>query len=325
MVGRHEEGTPQRPRRTVNTILTNAIVSIKLGVEDYRSEDRGRAISALRNISAGILLLFKEKLIRLAPNETLIKKDFQLVWADGKVSWSAKGDRTIDYQGIKDRFKLVGLGFDFRDTDAIVNQRNRIEHYVADLPIKTLRGTVATAVTVINRFCREHLGQEAAAIFGPETWEVLLAEQAINDAETKACRERMSRVKWPYPELETIITEHHTCRNCGSSLASPVDTDVPLAQLQFSCASCGAIESYTSAVEPAFVSWAAGENYRSIKDGGDAVSDDCDVCLSDMVLASSGYCVACGHEHYAKCAGCGQVFRKGHYCEYCDAMEGRAP
>lgn len=309
----------------MNTILTNAIVSIKLGIEDYLSEDRRRALPALRNISAGILLLFKEKLVRLAPDETLIKRDFHLVWADGKASWSARGDKTIDYQGIKDRFKLVGLSFDFRDTDAIVNQRNRIEHYVADLPVKTLRGTVAKAVTVISRFCREHLGEEAAAIFGPETWEVLLAEQAINGVEAQACRERMSRVKWPYPELETIITENHTCGSCGSSLVSPIDPNASFDELRFSCVSCGVTESYMGAMEPAFASWAAGENYKSIKDGGDAVNDDCDECSSDMVIASRGYCVACGYEHYTTCAGCGQVFRMGHYCEYCDAMDGVAP
>lgn len=150
----------------MNTILANAVVSIKLGIEDYQSPDKLRALSALRNISAGILLLLKEKLVRLSPDETLIKKEFHLVWGDGQASWTAKGDRTIDYYGIKERFKLVGFDFDFRDMDEIVKQRNRIEHYIADIPAKTLRGTLSNAVSVISRFCREHLGVEAATIFG---------------------------------------------------------------------------------------------------------------------------------------------------------------
>ena len=52
---------------------------------------------------------------------------------------------------------------------------------------------------------------------------------------------------------------------------------------------------YASAMEAAFLNWAAGENYRSIKHGGEAVSDDCDNCMSDLALASRGYCVACGY------------------------------
>lgn len=46
----------------MDTILTNAIQSIQIGVEDYRSDDRRRLLSAIRNVQAGILLLCKEKL-----------------------------------------------------------------------------------------------------------------------------------------------------------------------------------------------------------------------------------------------------------------------
>lgn len=99
----------------MSTILENAVASINLGIEDYQSTDRRRTLSALRNISAGILLLFKEKLIRMSLDEMLIKKDFQMQWKDGKASFIVKGDRTVDYGEIKERFKLVGLAFDFSE------------------------------------------------------------------------------------------------------------------------------------------------------------------------------------------------------------------
>jgi hypothetical protein len=44
------------------SILQNAIDSIQVGVEDYNQEDERRNASAIRNIFAGILLLYKERL-----------------------------------------------------------------------------------------------------------------------------------------------------------------------------------------------------------------------------------------------------------------------
>ena len=60
----------------INALLNNAITSIQIGVKDYleSEKDPRRVISAVRNIYAGVLLLFKEKLYRLSPqgsNEVL--------------------------------------------------------------------------------------------------------------------------------------------------------------------------------------------------------------------------------------------------------------
>lgn len=308
----------------MNNILANAIASITLGIEDYKSEGRHRPLSAMRNISAGILLLFKAKLARLAPDEALIKKDFHLVWQDGHASWTAKGDKTIDYHGIQDRFKLVGIRFDFKEMNRIISQRNRIEHYVADVPVEALRDSIANAVNLINRFCREQLEVEAASLFDTDTWQLVLQEKSIHDVEKEACNDRMKQMNWPYPELLTIAVDHYLCGTCESDLISPADPTAPLDQIRFACAACGDTEGYASAMETAFLDWAAGENFRSIKDGGEGVSDYCDSCMSDLVLACRGYCVACGYEHFKHCDRCEQIFRKGHFCEVCDYADGQA-
>ena len=57
-------------------LLDNAVQSIKIGLEDF--DDPKKLISATRNIYAGVLLVFKEKLRRLSPadsNEVLVKKN----------------------------------------------------------------------------------------------------------------------------------------------------------------------------------------------------------------------------------------------------------
>lgn len=43
------------------SILQNAIDSIQVGIEDFEDGDERRNVSAVRNISAGTLLLYKEK------------------------------------------------------------------------------------------------------------------------------------------------------------------------------------------------------------------------------------------------------------------------
>lgn len=307
----------------MSTILENAVASINLGIEDYQSTDRRRALSALRNISAGILLLFKEKLIRMSSDEMLIKKDFQMQWKDGKASFIVKGDRTVDYGEIKERFKLVGLAFDFSDMDLIVRQRNRIKHYVADTPTKALQVTLAKAFNIISKFCREHLGEEAVSMFEYELWRVLLTENAIYEAELKVCDARMEEIKWPFPELKDIFSGYHVCSKCSSDLTSPIDPRANLDDLCFSCASCGNVDAFVDVIEVFFSQWASGENYASIKEGGDAINEECGQCMRDTYLVSKGYCVACGHAPYIVCAGCGQKYWGQHYCEYCDAMAGR--
>ena len=59
------------------SIIQNAIDSIQIGIEDYESADDRRSVSAVRNISAGILLLYKEKLCQLSPEDNNDGDSFQ--------------------------------------------------------------------------------------------------------------------------------------------------------------------------------------------------------------------------------------------------------
>ncbi len=54
-------------------LFENAVLSIQLGVEDYQANDPKRALSAVRNFHAGILLLAKEVLVRAAPGANRIR------------------------------------------------------------------------------------------------------------------------------------------------------------------------------------------------------------------------------------------------------------
>ena len=85
----------------MDTLLSNAVQSIQIGIEDYenRSDDR-RILSAIRNIQAGILLLCKEKLRAMSPagsNEAFIRvKIVPVLQPDGRVSFIGQGEKTLD-------------------------------------------------------------------------------------------------------------------------------------------------------------------------------------------------------------------------------------
>jgi len=60
----------------MNNLLKNAITSLELGIDDYFSKKENRVFSSVRNLYAGILLMYKSKLLDLCPagtDEVLIK------------------------------------------------------------------------------------------------------------------------------------------------------------------------------------------------------------------------------------------------------------
>jgi hypothetical protein len=54
------------------TLFANAIETIQIGVEDLLRNDERRVLSAVRNVHAGVLLLCKEKLRRLSPDDEIL-------------------------------------------------------------------------------------------------------------------------------------------------------------------------------------------------------------------------------------------------------------
>ena len=91
----------------MNKLLENSVSSIQIGVEDYFSNDTKRILSCVRNLSAGILLLFKSKLLDMCPldsKEVLIKKKVIPILKDGQLRFIGKGETTIDVREIQERF-----------------------------------------------------------------------------------------------------------------------------------------------------------------------------------------------------------------------------
>lgn len=286
-------------------IYRNAINAIQVGVEDFNEGSPPRLASAIRNLTAGILLLCKEKLRRLSPvDEILIWKHLTpSLDTSGEVVFASKGKTTVDVQDIMLRFKSCGLELDSALLQKIADVRNRVEHhYVEDA--NQIRGAFADGLMFLSKFMPQHLGVDPQQEIDEEAWQSLVAEKEIEDLLRAECRASYAQMDWP-PLLQEII-EREGCPECSSHLirqTDPANTNAFAAK--WSCRACGYSldnQEWVGRVLPAYF---ATESFIAAKDGGDDPVDTCPECEEEAYLHAEAMCLACGFELEAnKCLVC---------------------
>jgi len=313
----------------MDSILSNAVLSIQLGSEDFKSEDPRRALSALRNITAGILLLFKEKLRRLSPsdsNEVLVKRDTKPQRdADGNVTLVGVGKKTVDWFQIKEHFKALEIDIDFKRMDKVIDHRNEVEHYMTSVPIASLRGVISDSFTIIRDFCHDYLAIEPVELIGAEAWGVLVHEDEVYQEELKRCDDAFKLINWSVPELKDVCN-CFVCPKCFSELIEPIDHTVPTYELQFKCIACGAESDYVDIIQPAVFGHYAVDELIAMQDGGEPVIEECENCEQETFLREASRCLACGYSPLVTCKACGHQYHVSvGYCEPCDYYESCGP
>lgn len=295
----------------MDTILKNAIASIQLGVEDFQSGDERRSLSAVRNLTAGILLLFKEKLRQLSPagsDEVLIKKSIRPTHSTGGgVTFQGEGKKTVDVQEIKERFQSLGVEADFGRVDEVIRLRNDIEHYRTAATAETIKVVLAKSFVVIRDFIAAELNEDPADLLGEPTWGTLLEENEVYERELAACRAAVDEVSWNSAALQQIA-HHIRCQHCGSDLIRPTDPRVEHHhQLEIRCISCGQESLFDDVIEAAVGDFFEWDTYVAMTDGGDQPVATCHECGKETFILDEGKCVACeGELEFTECAICGE-------------------
>lgn len=112
-------------------LLTNAVESLQVGIEDYRSGTRPRLLSAVRNLHSGLLLLFKEALRRESPKDSndvlLMAKIVPARDANDNVVFIGDGNKTVDSQQIRERLEALGIGTDWKRFQRVADARNDVD------------------------------------------------------------------------------------------------------------------------------------------------------------------------------------------------------
>ena len=220
------------------SIMKNAIDSIQIGVEDFENEDERRNISAVRNIVAGILLLYKEKLCQLSPDESkelLIKKYIiPNKDADGKVFFIGKGKNTVDVQSIKDRFGSLGIVVDWKRFNVVNDLRTDIEHYYTIETSDAVREIISSSFILIRDFLSVHLQQDPQEALGKNCWSKLLEVNEVYDAEVNFCKSTIDAIDWNYKTLKSSL-KHLRCSKCHSALIFVPNLEDSYPEIRLQC------------------------------------------------------------------------------------------
>ncbi len=282
-------------------------------------------LSAIRNLHAGILLLYKEKLRRLSPpntNEVLLKQrvEFRKGPSRDLISVGA-GKKTVDVFQIKQRFADLGIQTDWKRFDEINALRNDIEHYFSTANRGAMEGAISNTFLIIRDFIATELAENPQALLGETVWARFLSVSEVFEQERAHCQQALSAIDWESDALAEAVLGL-TCSECGSPLIFPLQSTK---QTEIQCRSCGEVESFEQYAERAILDHFAYANHSAVKDGGEPVSIRCPHCGEEGYILEENQCAICGENCEQTCACCGHAIpaselSDGNLCAYCDHM-----
>lgn len=310
------------------SILQNAIDSIQIGIEDYENGDIRRNVSAVRNISAGTLLLYKEKLCRLSPThdkELLIKQNIRPIQNEnGEILFEGKGNKTVDVQSIRERFSSLNVVVDWKRFDEINGLRNDLEHYYTSKSPDAIREVVAKSFLLIRDFLVNELNENPQELIGDDSWASLLNVAEVYSVEESACKESINKVDWKYQAIEVSL-KHIRCPVCHSSLVHALDDSETYPDINLNCKSCNHEFNFEDIIEQCIDDSLSSEAYMAVKDGEHSPYGSCPECYKSTFIHSEGCCVACEYVmEYQCCEICEDPLTledqwnegKCNYCQY---------
>jgi hypothetical protein len=289
----------------MNTLFDNAVQSLQLGIEDYQANDPRRALSAVRNFYAGVLLLAKEVLVRQVPeadpDEVLGARYKPIPDGDGGVRYEPASHQTIDFATLGARFSDFGLRIDRAALNDLNRIRNAIEHYCTEESRETVREAIAKAFpVVVDLFVQ---AEEAPHEVLGDAWQIMLEVRAVYEAELAKCRATFDRIDW---SSSALAESPFNCPDCNSDLVAQLDpgnTDIQSADCE--CRSCRSKIDAEKAVERALQLHFEWDSYVAAKDGGDDPLETCPECGVEAYVLD-------GEE--VGCAWCGCVLGECGLC-----------
>ncbi|WP_145729104.1 hypothetical protein [Nitrospirillum pindoramense] len=295
----------------MDTLFLNAVQSIQIGIEDYERNDPKRALSAVRNLYAGTLLLAKEVLARQVPgatlDEVLSARYRPAIDPNGELKYVPDGNNTIDFYTIGQRFRDFSIPIDYAALKSLNVIRNEIEHKYCTSSALVVREAIAKAFPVIAQLFRligELPGDELGF-----SWSVMLQVKEVYDRELQECRKTFDRIDWRLP---IILSEYSVCPACKSNLVEQVDANntSPM-DIKARCRVCTLIVRSEIFVEQALRERFFTDMYIAATKGGEEPVQECPQCGAWAFVAGNG-------DEYGIC-GCSLCGETMHRCVVCGA------
>jgi hypothetical protein len=310
------------------SLFENAISSIRMGFEDYRQQDADRDVSAVRNFYAGVLLLTKEALIRVAPNAdpmlVIGGKIKPVPNGVGGIDMQRVGHSTVDFQQIAERAKDFGVQLDRNALRRLNTIRNDMEHHYTSETVAGIREAISRGFPVVASLLRQM--EEDPIELLEDVWSGMLETKVFYEHQLAEARATLNKVKWFSPSIN--VTSFR-CDDCQSELVEQTDpgNDVQKA-VELHCKSCGSFDDIDDAIERAVERLFGIDSYIRVKEtGGPGPVYTCPSCERETLLEEEGGCASCGEavDYTSECMRCGksislQDFLDGMdegLCSYC--------
>lgn len=308
-------------------LIENAIHSIQLGIEDYKSNDPRRPVSAVRNFYAGVLLLGKQCLLSKAPNadpmEVLASNYVPAPDEDGNISYEPVGQKTIDFGELQSRFKKFGLEWPKGNVKRLQKIRNDLEHLFSSEPHDAMKEAIATCFPTIQGFF-DILGIEPADALG-DTWDDMLSVKAFYTQQKTECDDSLAKLPWGQGLYHT---DQYECHNCGSALVKQLDPKNAIAdEINGKCLACGTTIEAQLFVEIVVAGEFGSDDYVAFKDGGEHIISDCLECGNGTYVEAGepNGCWYCEYIVEGDCLRCSTSLSaqnvsadNDQLCSYCD-------
>jgi hypothetical protein len=278
-------------------------------------------LSSVRNLFAGVLLLFKYKIATTVddPNDAyslIFNPPEVLPHTDGSggIEWRPTGNfrrTTIDIENIKKRFRGFGISVDWVVIDQLQDARNQLEHLHPANTMGEVADFVAALVPVLQSFITDEMGEVPAELLG-STWTTMLNHHQFFKATMEACRDEWKAAK--APEGMQNWLNRCQCDECGSTLVRPVAEDIDVGmtfddeKLRYLCVACNNSGEIVPLMIGELVQ--AQGDYNEF-DGEESPVDECDQCNHYTFVVSDGRCHWCEYElEYPECKVCGEMLRQ---------------
>ncbi|AUF96334.1 hypothetical protein CXQ80_11090 [Pseudomonas sp. 02C 26] len=311
------------PELDVDKLRENSMTSIRLGVEDFKrcrveggAGDPARALSSIRNLFAGVLLLFKFKIATCAddpddaaalifnPPEVLPQSD-----GDGGIEWVPVGQfrtTTIDVGTIRKRFEAFGIEVDWKVVDKLQGCRNHLEHLHPAHSLGEVADFVAELFPLLRDFIENELEESPAEILA-ESWQAMLKHHTFFVDNSQRCEEGWAEASVPSGMKQWL--DACKCPECGSTLLAPAQSHLDAGETVESdeeafkavCVGCGHVEL----IVPLMMQELEKAHDYDPRDGEEPTLEDCDECLRGTFVIHEQRCSWCGAElQYTECKVC---------------------
>ncbi|MEN4710297.1 hypothetical protein [Pantoea agglomerans] len=323
-------------------LYDNAIVSIQLGIEDFKlsqlaEHDGGnpsRALSSVRNLYAGLLLIFKYKIAKSVNTEEqayeLIHNPPQQIVPEpdgaGGVLWKPNGkfkSTTIDVLKIKERFESFDIDVDWKAVLKIQDCRNHLEHLHPQNTLGEVAGFVADLFPVLSDFITDELEKDPQTVLG-SSWETMLEHTEFYNEKLAECEKSWEDADIPEGMLEFF--EECCCEECGSKLIKATTENLVACdtvlnnddKFKYSCSKCG----HSDLIAPIIMDKFKNEFFYWPPNGDDPTYETCFQCDRKTFVIHEQACRWCNEKlDYDECIACEEPLNQddqdnGGYCGY---------